>query len=90
MIHLPLIRHIRRFCASLVMFGTSIFVMLYCPSRYTYSNEGVSHVRDQYIRYALLSSVHPGIHTVMKVLYMFGTSIFFNLHVITSIQVYIQ
>lgn len=33
MIHLPLIRHIRRFCASLVMFGTSIFVMLYCPSR---------------------------------------------------------
>ncbi|XP_023333010.1 E3 ubiquitin-protein ligase MARCH6 [Eurytemora carolleeae] len=33
MIHLPLIRHIRRFCASLVMFGSSIFVMLYCPSR---------------------------------------------------------
>jgi len=33
MIHLPLFRHIRRFCASLVMFGTIIFVMLYCPSR---------------------------------------------------------
>jgi len=33
MIHLPLLRHVRRFCASLVMFGTSIFVMLYCPSR---------------------------------------------------------
>jgi len=33
MIHLPLLRHIRRFCASLILFGTSIFVMLYCPSR---------------------------------------------------------
>ena len=33
MIHLSLIRHIRRFCASLVMFGTSILVMLYFPSR---------------------------------------------------------
>jgi len=33
MIHLPLFRHIRRFCASLIMFGTIIFVMLYCPSR---------------------------------------------------------
>merc|ERR1719422_2543932 len=33
MIHLSLIRHLRRFCASLVMFGTSILVMLYFPSR---------------------------------------------------------
>ena len=33
MIHLSLIRHIRRFCASLVMFGSSIFVMLYLPAR---------------------------------------------------------
>ena len=33
MIHLSLVRHIRRFCASLVMFGTSILVMLYFPSR---------------------------------------------------------
>ena len=33
MIHLSLIRHIRRFCASLVMFGSSILVMLYFPSR---------------------------------------------------------
>lgn len=33
MIHLPLFRHIRRFCASFIMFGTIIFVMLYCPSR---------------------------------------------------------
>ena len=33
MIHLSLLRHVRRFCASLVMFGSSIFVMLYLPSR---------------------------------------------------------
>ena len=33
MIHLSLVRHIRRFCASLVMFGSSIFVMLYLPAR---------------------------------------------------------
>merc|ERR1719318_2427247 len=33
MIHLSIPRHMRRFCASLVMFGTSIFVMLYLPSR---------------------------------------------------------
>ena len=34
MIHLSLLRHVRRFCASLVMFGTSILVMLYVPARY--------------------------------------------------------
>merc|ERR1712096_504348 len=28
-----LLRHVRRFCASLVMFGTSILVMLYIPAR---------------------------------------------------------
>lgn len=33
MIHLSLPRHIRRFCASLVMFGTSILVMLFIPAR---------------------------------------------------------
>merc|ERR1719318_1033112 len=33
MIHLSLLRHVRRFCASLVMFGTSILVMLYIPAR---------------------------------------------------------
>ena len=33
MIHLSIARHLRRFCASLVMFGTSILVMLYLPSR---------------------------------------------------------
>ena len=33
MIHLSIWRHLRRFCASLVMFGTSILVMLYFPSR---------------------------------------------------------
>ena len=33
MIHLSIARHMRRFCASLVMFGTSILVMLYLPSR---------------------------------------------------------
>merc|ERR1712088_735552 len=33
MIHLSIARHLRRFCASLVMFGTSIMVMLYVPSR---------------------------------------------------------
>ena len=33
MIHLSIPRHMRRFCASLVMFGTSILVMLYLPSR---------------------------------------------------------
>ncbi len=33
MIHLSITRHLRRFCASLVMFGTSILVMLYVPSR---------------------------------------------------------
>jgi len=33
MIHLSLLRHMRRFCASLVMFGTSILVMLYIPAR---------------------------------------------------------
>ena len=33
MIHLSIARHTRRFCASLVMFGTSILVMLYLPSR---------------------------------------------------------
>ena len=33
MIHLSIARHMRRFCASLVMFGTSILVMLYAPSR---------------------------------------------------------
>lgn len=33
MIHLSILRHLRRFCASLVMFGTSILVMLYLPSR---------------------------------------------------------
>jgi len=33
MIHLSIARHLRRFCASLVMFGTSIMVMLYLPSR---------------------------------------------------------
>jgi E3 ubiquitin-protein ligase MARCH6 len=32
MIHLSIPRHLRRFCASLVMFGTSILVMLYLPS----------------------------------------------------------
>merc|ERR1712038_905661 len=32
MIHLSIARHMRRFCASLVMFGTSILVMLYLPS----------------------------------------------------------
>jgi len=33
MIHLSLARHVRRFCASLMMFGTSILVMLYLPSK---------------------------------------------------------
>jgi len=33
MIHLSLMRHMRRFCASLVMFGSSILVILYLPSR---------------------------------------------------------
>ena len=33
MIHLSIARHMRRFCASLVMFGTSILVMFYLPSR---------------------------------------------------------
>jgi E3 ubiquitin-protein ligase MARCH6 len=33
MIHLSICRHLGRFCASLVMFGTSILVMLYLPSR---------------------------------------------------------
>jgi len=33
MIHLSIARHLGRFCASLVMFGTSILVMLYLPSR---------------------------------------------------------
>ena len=33
MIHLSIMRHLRRFCASLVMFGTSILVMLYVPSK---------------------------------------------------------
>jgi len=33
MIHLSLVRHIRRFLASLVMFGSSILVMLYLPAR---------------------------------------------------------
>ncbi len=33
MIHLSIARHLRRFCASLVMFGTSILVMLYLPSK---------------------------------------------------------
>uniref|UniRef100_A0A0K2V986 RING-type E3 ubiquitin transferase n=1 Tax=Lepeophtheirus salmonis TaxID=72036 RepID=A0A0K2V986_LEPSM len=33
MIHLSVLKHLRRFCASLVMFGTSILVMLYIPSR---------------------------------------------------------
>lgn len=33
MIHLSIARHMRRFCASLVMFGTSILVMLFLPSR---------------------------------------------------------
>merc|ERR1711953_782781 len=32
-IHLSIARHMRRFCASLVMFGTSILVMFYLPSR---------------------------------------------------------
>ena len=33
MIHLSIPRHLRRFCVSLVLFGTSILVMLYLPSR---------------------------------------------------------
>lgn len=33
MIHLSIARHMRRFCVSLIMFGTSILVMLYLPSR---------------------------------------------------------
>jgi len=33
MIHLPLLRHVRRFGASLVMFGMSILVMLFLPAR---------------------------------------------------------
>jgi len=34
MIHLSIPRHMRRFCASLVMFGTSILVMLFIPARF--------------------------------------------------------
>ena len=33
MIHLSIARHLRRFFASIVMFGTSILFMLYLPSR---------------------------------------------------------
>jgi len=33
MIHLSIPRHLRRFVASLVMFGTSILVMFYLPSK---------------------------------------------------------
>ena len=33
MIHLPIVRHLRQFAASLVIFGTIVFLMLWVPIR---------------------------------------------------------
>jgi len=33
MIHLPILRHLRQFAASLVIFGTIVFLMLWVPIR---------------------------------------------------------
>lgn len=72
MIHLSLARHVRRFCASLMMFGTSILVMLYCPSRiirsslpsflpYTTAQSSESNVDELAMELLLLLVILPAV-----------------------------